>query len=210
MTIDRVTFGESAQLVDTTGLSKADALALARAGGAATELDTAGLSKVDALALARAAGAVVWEGRARVDKFYADDDLARATPYETVESDPNLLLTAGATALLTRLTGTGVTAFDATNAHLCVGNGTTTPVVGQTDLQGASKFRKVVDAAPIVASNTLQLVATFLVADANFDWLEAGVANAAAGATLLNRFLQSFGTKTSSLQWTLTITCTVS
>lgn len=207
---DHATLGESAHLTDTTGLSTVDALALARRSVPVTGLDTSGLSKVDALALARAHGAVCWEGRARVEKFYADDDLRRATPYEVIESAPNLLLTAGANALFTRLIGTGVTAFDASNARLCVGNGTTAPSIGQTDLQGASKFRKIVDAVPVVTNNTLQAVTTFLTTEANFAWEEAGLANAGSGATLLNRFLQSFGTKTSSLQWTLTITLNLS
>ena len=67
---------------------------------------------------------VKWHGRFTVAKFWADDDLTRATPYEVLEGD-NLLLTAGASALWNRLAGLGaVTAFDASNGRLCVGNGT--------------------------------------------------------------------------------------
>lgn len=207
--IDRATFAETAHVVDTTGLSTADALELARRGGAATELDTAGLSKVDALALARAHGAVCWEGRAKVEKYWADDDPVRATPYEVIEAE-NLLLTAGATLVLNRLCGVSATALDVTNARLCVGDGTTAVSAAHTDLQGANKFRKVVDSAPVVSGNTAQLVATFATTEANFTWSEAGIANSASGATLLNRFLQSFGTKTSILQWTLTVTASLS
>jgi hypothetical protein len=145
-----------------------------------------------------------WHGRFVVRKYWADDDLERATPYETLEGD-NLLLTAGATALWNRLAGLGaVTAFDATNGRLCVGNGTTAAAIGQTDLQGASKTRKVFDAAPTISTNTFTCVTTFTTADANHSWEEAGIANSASGATLLNRVVQSFGTKTSSVQWVLT------
>ena len=117
----------------------------------------------------------------------------------------NLLLTAGATALWNRLAGLGaVTAFDATNGRLCVGNGTAAAGVGQTDLQGATKTRKLFDAAPTVSTNTFTAVTTFTTADANHAWEEAGIANASSGGVLLNRVVQSYGTKTSSLQWVLT------
>lgn len=150
-----------------------------------------------------------WRGHARVEKYWADDDLRRATPYEVIEAD-NLLLTAGATLVLNRLAGISATAIDATNGRMCVGDGATAVSAGQTDLQGSNKLRKVFDAVPTVSSNQLQAVCTFLTSEANFHWQEAGLANAASGATLVNRFLQDFGTKTSSLQWILTVTATVS
>lgn len=148
--------------------------------------------------------AVQWRGRFTVAKFWADDDLRRAAPYEVLVGD-NLLLTAGATALFNRLAGLGaVTAFDAANGRLCVGNGTTAVSVGQTDLQGATKTRKVFDTAPTVSAGTFTAVTTFTTADANHVWAECGIANAASGGVLLNRVVQAFGTKTSSTQWVLT------
>lgn len=152
---------------------------------------------------------VGWHGHARLEKYWADDDLTRATPYEVVEAE-NLLLTAGATLVLNRLAGISATAIDATNGRMCVGDGTTAVSAGQTDLQGSNKFRKVFDALPTVSGNQLQCVTTYLTSEANFHWQEAGLANSASGATLVNRFLQDFGTKTSSLQWILTITVTLS
>ena len=150
-----------------------------------------------------------WHGLFVVRKFWADDDLARATPYETLEGE-NLLLTAGATAMWNRLAGLGaVTAFDGVSGHLCVGSGTQSADNGQTDLQGASKTRKAFDAAPTISSSGFTAVTTFTVADANHAWEEAGVANAAVGGVLLNRVVQSFGTKTSSLQWVLTASLTL-
>lgn len=150
---------------------------------------------------------IAWRGHARLDKRLAGEPMS-ATPYEVVEAE-NMLLTPGATALLTALTGGSITAFSTANARLCVGNGSTAVAAGQTDLTGASKTRKAVDSAPLVSGRSVQFVATFLSAEANHDWTEAGVANAASGGTLLNRFLQAFGEKTSALQWTLTITCTL-
>lgn len=154
--------------------------------------------------------AIKWRGLFVVEKFWADDDLTRATPYDVVEGE-NLLTTAGAQAVFNRLMGTGsVTAFDASNAYLGVGDSSTAAAVGQTDLQGASKTRKVVDALPIISGNTWTLVATFLTSDANHAWNEAGIFNASSSGTMLNRVVQSFGTKTSSSQWVLTGVVTAS
>jgi hypothetical protein len=147
-------------------------------------------------------------GRFTVAKFWADDDLTRATPYEVLEGT-NMVLTAGWNAILNRLSNLGaVTAFDATNGRLCVGNGTTAASAGQTDLQGVSKTRKVFDGAPTISGGAWTVVTTFTTADANHSWDEAGIANAASGGVLLNRSLVGFGTKTSSVQWVLTATLT--
>jgi hypothetical protein len=169
-----------------------------------------------------------WHGHARVEKFYVDDDVApvwvdpigrdlrnapvwqrKATPYGVVEAE-NLVLTAGATLVLNRLAGISATAIDATNGRIAVGNGTTSVSAGQTDLQGASKYRQVFDAVPTVSGNQLQAVATVAAGSATFTWEEAGLANASSGATLINRFLQSFGAKGAGTQWILTITVTLS
>lgn len=147
-------------------------------------------------------------GRFTVAKFWADDDLARATPYEVLEGT-NMVLTAGWNAIFNRFSNLGsVTAFDASNGRLCVGNGTTDPSAGQTDLQGATKTRKVFDGAPTVSSGIWTAVTTFTTTDANHAWSEAGIANAASGGMLFNRALVGFGTKSSSVQWVLTATLT--
>lgn len=153
--------------------------------------------------------ALKWDGRFKVEKFWADDDLRRATPYEVIESGPNLLLTAGAQELFKRLDGSGGTAFSSSNARLCVGDGTAAVAIGQTDLQGTNKTRKIVDSAPSLSGNQWSLVATFLTSDANHAWNEAGIANAGSGGVLLNRVVQAFGTKTGSSQWVLTATATL-
>jgi hypothetical protein len=150
----------------------------------------------------------VVRGRFQVAKYWADDDLTRATPYEVLEGT-NMVLTAGWNALFNRFSNLGsVTAFDATNGRLCVGNGTIDVAAGQTDLQGATKTRKVFDAAPTISSGSWTVVTTFTTADANHAWTEAGIANAASGGVLFNRALVGFGTKSSSVQWVLTSTLT--
>lgn len=161
-----------------------------------------------------------WYGRATVTKYYEDDDLTpitnagpygarRATPYEVIEGD-NLLLTAGATLVLQRLAGITATAIDATNGRMCVGDSATAAAVGQTDLQAATnKVRQVFDAVPTVSAGQLQAVCTFAAGTATFTWNECGLANAASGATLVNRLVQSFGAKGAGVQWILTFTVTI-
>lgn len=140
-----------------------------------------------------------------VRKFWADDDLRRATPYEVIEHE-NAMVTAGATAMWNRFVDqAAVPAFNGTNARLGVGDSSAAVAAGQTDLQAATnKLRKLVDAAPVISGATATFVATFTTAEANFAWLEAASFNAASGATMFNRVAQNFGTKTSSVQWVLT------
>ncbi|WP_433024708.1 hypothetical protein [Actinomycetospora sp. CA-053990] len=187
MSVDVATLDETIQLTKTTELTKAEAIELARS-----------------------CGAVVWEGRATVSKFHADDDPERATPYEVIESDPNLLLTAGAGLIWSLVTGGAGTVLNSTNARVCVGDSSTAAAAGQTDLQGTNKFRQLVSGAPSLSTNQAVFTATVATGDANFAWNEAGIANASSGATLLNRFVQSFGTKTSASSWTLAITLSLS
>ena len=170
---------------------------------------------------------ISWHGHAKVEKFDGDDDVTpiwhgpdgdlrlnpvwrrRATPYEVVEAE-NLMLTAGATLTLNRLAGITSTAIDATNGRIAVGDGVTAVTAGQTDLQGTNKYRQVFDSVPSVSGNQLQAVATVAAGSATFTWNEAGLANSASGATLVNRFLQSFGAKGAGVQWIITITLTLS
>lgn len=106
--------------------------------------------------------------------------------------------------------GAGVTAFNNANAHIGVGDSTTAHAVGQTDLQAATnKLRKAMDATyPSGATNVLTFRSTFGTSDANFAWQEWGVFNASSGGTMLNRKVESLGTKTNTQTWQFTVTLT--
>lgn len=106
------------------------------------------------------------------------------------------------------------TLFDATNATIGVGTSTTIYGPTQTDLLGTKAY-EVVDSAPTIATNVLTFVATFGTAVANFAWEEWGVFNSAGvaptgGDIMLNRKVESLGTKTSAQSWEITATLTVS
>ena len=168
------------------------------------------MSKVEVAQFARCHDLAVWEGRATVAKYWGDD--TSGTPYEVIESEPNLLLTAGITLLWNLLTGAGGTAFNGSNARIAVGDNNAVATAGQTDLQAVTnKIRQVVDSTPIVSTNTATFVATFATGSGNFagGWQEMGVANTASGATLLNRLVQNFGVKTSAVAWVATMVLTL-
>lgn len=113
-------------------------------------------------------------------------------------------------AALTLATGTF---FNNANSSIGVGDSTTAFAATQTDLQAATnKLRKAMDATyPQVAANVLTFRSTFATSDANFAWQEWAVFNttSASGGTMLNRKVESLGTKTSAQSWQLTVTITL-
>lgn len=105
--------------------------------------------------------------------------------------------------------GTG-TLFDNGNAHIGVGNGTTAFAATQTDLVGASKTRKAMDATyPQVSANVITFRSTFGTGDANYAWEEWGIFNAAATGTMMNRVVQNNGTKSGTETKVVTATITL-
>ena len=100
-------------------------------------------------------------------------------------------------AALTLATGTF---FNNANSYIGVGDSTTAFVATQTDLVAATnKLRKAMDATyPQVSTNVLTFRSTFATSDANFAWQEWGVFNASSAGVMLNRKVESLGTKTSA------------
>lgn len=165
--------------------------------------------------------AVEWRAEIRLDKYEGDwtpEQIAAGEAdealLETIEREGNLLLIGGASALWQRLIGTGVTAFDNSNAHLGVGNSSTAAADSQTDLQGASKTRKAMDATypqhtdstSSAGAKSIVFKSTFATGDANHAWDEWGVFNASSAGRMLNRKVEALGTKTSAATWALTVT----
>ncbi len=141
-----------------------------------------------------------------------DSGEAEGALEEVIERDGNLLTIGGCSALWERLIGTGITAFDGTNAYLGVGDSTTAAADTQTDLQAATnKLRKLntsvshTDSTSAGGAKTITYATTFTTSDANFAWQEWGLFNASSGGRMLNRKVESLGTKTSAGTWVLTI-----
>lgn len=102
-------------------------------------------------------------------------------------------------------------AFNSANSYVGVGNGTTAFSVDQTDLQGTEKIRKVVDPGyPAQNAPSVTFRATFAKNEANFEWNEWAIFNAATGGVMLNRQVESNGTKQDNQTWLLEATITFS
>lgn len=122
------------------------------------------------------------------------------------------LLNAGRDFIATAIMNDGPpTFFTNANARLCVGDSTTAYAAAQTDLQAVTnKLRKAMEATyPTRASNVLTFRSLFGTSEANFAWEEWGVANASSSGVLLNRKVETLGTKTSAQSWQLTVDITV-
>lgn len=167
--------------------------------------------------------AVVWHARWKIERYsgdWAGDDIVAglAPLLDVLEGDGNLLMYGGSSALWERLIGTGVTAFDNSNAYLGVGDSNTAASATQTDLQASSnKLRKAMDATypqhtdgtGSTTNATITFRSTFASGDANFAWEEWALFNASSSGRMLNRKAVSMGTKTSAQTWTLTVTLVV-
>lgn len=115
-------------------------------------------------------------------------------------------------AICQAIVGGTFTAFNNANARIGVGDSSTAFSVSQTDLQAASnKLRKAMDATyPQVSGNVITFKSTFGGSDANFAWAEWGVFNAASSGTMMQRKVESHGTKASGDSWVATATITFS
>lgn len=116
----------------------------------------------------------------------------------------------GRNLIANAIVGAAYTAYNAANAYLGVGDSSTAFAATQTDLQASSnKLRKAMDATfPTQSTNILTFQATYGSSEANFAWNEWGVFNASSSGTMLNRKVESLGTKSTG-SWTLTVSLTV-
>ncbi len=120
------------------------------------------------------------------------------------------LVTTGRNAMVQGLVGALTPLFNNANAHLGVGNSATAHSAAQTDLVGASKTRKAMDATyPSVATNVITAQATFGTSDANHAWDEVGFFNASTAGTMASRVVAALGTKTSASTFVLTYSLTI-
>lgn len=118
------------------------------------------------------------------------------------------LTTAGINFLAQAAIGQG-TPFNAANARLGVGSGSNAFAASQTDLQGSGKVRKAMDTGyPTIAAPVVTFRSTFSPSEANFPWNEWGIFNAATGGVMLNRVVESNGTKQSNQTWVLEVAIT--
>ena len=124
----------------------------------------------------------------------------------------NVLLNEGINLLWTLACGGSGTPWNAANAYIGVGDGTTAENAAQTGLQGTSKAYKVMDSGyPTYGTDQkAQWQSTFAGTEANFSWREITVANGSSDAAVnLNRKVQDLGTKASGTTWIAQLTITL-
>lgn len=153
-------------------------------------------------------------------RAYEDAGLGEAV----TTREGNLLMYGGVSCLWQTLIGNGtataaqtLTYFNNGNAYIGVGDSSTAAAATQTDLQAASnKLRVAMDATyPLHTDGTTSGAATitfrstFATGQANFAWQEWAVFNGSSGGRMLNRKVESLGTKTSASSWTITVTITI-
>ena len=151
---------------------------------------------------------------------YRGDGTDPANLYAVEEIPGNLITYGGASALWQQLIGSGtVTAFNNANAYLGVGDSSTAAAATQTDLQAStnkirvgmdSTYPQHTDGTSSSTNATITYRSTFGTSVANFAWNEFGLFNASTAGRMLNRKVESHGTKASGDTWTLTLTISIS
>lgn len=159
-----------------------------------------------------------WQCRIRVEDFAGDDPGAESV---AVMEGANLLMHGGVSFLWECALGNGTDTAGQVLTHLAAaaaigaGNGAVAAAATQTNLQGASKLRKGMDATypahvdgTTVDAKTITFRSTFSTSEANFDWQEVGVFNSATDAVgrMLNRLVQDIGVKSSAVSRVVTVT----
>lgn len=121
------------------------------------------------------------------------------------------LTNAGRDLIARALIGDVYTIFNNANSHIGVGDSTTAFAATQTDLQApTNKLRKAMEATyPLRAANVLTFRSLFSTSEANFAWNEWAVFNALGAGDMLNRKVETLGTKTSAQSWQLTVQLTI-
>lgn len=179
------------------------------AEAAAVHVDPA-MSKAEVIDFARRHDVAVWEGRATIEKYWADDPDC-VSPYEVVDTDPNLLLTAGVTALWNLAANIGSpTPWSNANAHIAVGNTSSTaqPAASETALKAEQARSPMVTGYPQVSANVITFQASYSTSQANVAWKELAIAtgSTASQGVHLNRLVGDWGSKVNSAVWIATMT----
>lgn len=169
-----------------------------------------------------------WRCETLVEKRWKAPDAGHEIgDLEYIHSVGNVLLNVGADVIWERLiTKNPTTAAGAvgsafsTLSFIGVSLSTATATAAQTALQGTSTSRAYAAMAAnypahttgtSTAARTCAFRSVFTTAQANFAWHEWGIfSSTAATGRMLNRKVQSLGTKTSAAQWTLTCSLTLS
>lgn len=162
-----------------------------------------------------------WKCHYRLEKRWGNIDecktpeerllfLENTQPYEVIEGEDNCLLNTGIDEMWDLIVGDSANHFDNSNAQIGVGDSSTAAAATQTDLLGANKTYKGMEAGyPTSTSQKATFKSSFGSTDANYTWNE-WVVKQSASAICLNRKVDAMGTKASGTTWTLEVSITLS
>lgn len=122
------------------------------------------------------------------------------------------LTNVGRNHIASGLIGGAVTDFTNANSYIGVGDSTNVFSATGTDLVAITNvLRKGMDPSyPVcVSGNILLFQSTFATSEANFAWQEWGVFNNSTTGVMLNRKVESLGTKTSAQSWVIQTAVTI-
>lgn len=135
--------------------------------------------------------------------------MAGFEPDEVLCDSQNIILDTGANEMLKLITGTGGTAFSASNAYIYVGTSSTAENASQGGILATGNNRAYAGmdvGYPVVNGRQMIYRASFGDSSANFAWNEASIVNGTgANAVAMNRKVSNMGTKSTGT-WTLQIT----
>ncbi len=160
------------------------------------------------------------------ERYIGDDPVTGNKAGTRIAHTPivgNLLMNGGASVIWERLilknpstlTGGALIGYSTDNAMLAVSTDATAASVTQTTLIATTNhfgsmeagFPSHTDGTASTANREVQFRMVATTSEANNAWNSWGVFNgSSAGSRMLNRKVQSLGTKTSAAQWTLTVT----
>ena len=154
----------------------------------------------------------------KIRKFRNREDFENNKPYAKSVIKGNLLLKTGINYLWKVFCGGkagGENFFDNSNSYIGVGNDNTAANANQTDLQGLAAYKGMEATYPQYGSNEkVVFKSIFNETEGNMDWEEFCVTNydhtSGSSGVVLNRKVQSEGTKTSGEVWEIYITITLS
>lgn len=153
-----------------------------------------------------------YKGEIKIEKFGPGVSPETGKPYEIVESE-NLFLTTGINEIWNLVKGGSVNSFDNANTLMGVGDDSTAPAAGQTDLLAAvNKTYKAMEAGypDTPSSGAMKFRSIFGTADANFDWNEFVIKQNVSGICINRATSAYWGVKTSGETWTITATLSIS
>lgn len=146
-----------------------------------------------------------WNCRWVVRKFRCGED----EPYEVQEHSGNMLTYGGMSLLWDRLINGGThDPLDSSNAYIGVGDSTTAEAIDQTGLLGTATYKLATPShtdGTDLANASVTWAATFGANEANRVWEEWGLF-LGSGGRMLNRRVETVGTKVSGEYWEFEVT----